>query len=90
MANKKLGYVFIYRSLLEHWLWTSEQPFDDRSAWIDLLLTVNHKEKKIQVNCNVITIRPGQTWTSISKLATRWKWSRPKVLRYLKCLKQME
>lgn len=87
MANKKLGYIPVYRSVQEHWIWNSEEPFDCRSAWIDLLLSVNHEERKIQVGRSVIVIHRGQMWTSYVKLAKRWKWSRNRVYRYIEMLK---
>ena len=87
MANKKLGFVPLYRSIQEHWLWNNDEPFSKGQAWIDLLLSVNHEEKKIPVGCSIITIKPGQMWTSYVKLAKSWGWSRKRVYRYLNMLK---
>lgn len=88
MANKGLGFVKIYRSLQSHWLWTADEPFDIRSAWIDLIMMVNHEATKLKVGQQVVNIRAGQTWTSYVKLANRWKWSRERVYRYIKMLKR--
>ena len=85
MANKKLGFIPLYRSIQEHWLWQKEEPFDIRSAWIDLLLSVNHEEKKILVGRSVVTIRAGQMWTSYKKLSKKWHWSYKRVLRRTAC-----
>ena len=87
MANKKLGFIPLYRSIQEHWLWNNEEPFSMGQAWIDLLLSVNHEEKKIKVGCSIVTIKAGQMWTSYKKLANRWNWSRERVYRYTKMLK---
>ena len=87
MANKKLGFIPLYRSLKENWIWQTDEPFDTRSAWVDLLLSVNHEEKKIKVGCSVVTIKPGQMWTSYKKLAKAWGWSYKKVVRYISMLK---
>lgn len=87
MANKKLGFIPLYRSIQEHWLWQEEEPFDNRSAWIDLLLSVNHEEKKIKVGCSIVSIKAGQMWTSYVKLAKKWHWSRNRVFRYISTLK---
>ena len=87
MANKKLGFIPLFRSIQENWLWQSDDPFDIRSAWIDILLSVNHENKKINVGRSVVTIHAGQMWTSYVKLARRWNWSRPRVDRYIKMLK---
>lgn len=86
MANKKTGFISVFRSLQDHWLWESDEPFDIRSAWIDLLMSVNHKENKIQVGRSVVTIHAGQMWTSYVKLARRWHWDRKRVYRYIKML----
>ena len=87
MANKKLGFVPVYRSIQEHWLWSNDEPFDRAHAWIDLLLSVNHEEKKIRVGCSIVTIKPGQMWTSYVKLAQRWGWSKKRVIRFFNLLK---
>ena len=68
-------------------MWQSDDPFDIRSAWIDILLSVNHENKKINVGRSVVTIHAGQMWTSYVKLANRWNWSRERVYRYIKMLK---
>lgn len=87
MANKKLGFIPLYRSIQDHWVWSNKEPFSSGQAWIDLLLSVNHEEKKLKVGCNLITIKPGQMWTSYVKLSNRWNWSRERVYRYTKMLK---
>lgn len=87
MANKKLGFIKLYRSLKENWIWQIKEPFDIRSAWVDILLSVNHEEKKIVVGRSVITLKPGQTWTSYEKMAKDWGWSYNRVKRYIKMLK---
>lgn len=87
MANKSKGFVKLYRSIQDHWLWMADAKFDERSAWIDLILSVNHAEKKIMINGNLKTIKPGQMWTSYDKLAARWHWSKWKVIHYTKMLK---
>ena len=87
MANKKKGYIPLYRSIQEHWVWANDEPFSKGQAWIDLLLSVNHETKKINVGMKVVTIKPGQMWTSYVKLGRNWNWSRTKVYRYIKMLK---
>ena len=80
------GWISVYRKIEENPIWTSKEPFDKRSAWIDLLLMANHKDKKIQVGNKILTIKSGQKFTSIRILAEKWNWSNGKVLRYLKML----
>lgn len=82
------GWIKIYRQIRNHWIWKDKEPFDKRSAWIDLLLSVNHKSKKIPFENDFIEIERGQTLTSIKQLAERWSWSRHKVSDYLNRLEQ--
>lgn len=87
MGDKSKGFVPVYRCLKDTSIWNSGAPFDDRSAWIDLLLSVNHEEKKIIIDRQIVVIKPGQMWTSYQKLSNRWKWSKERVFRYTKMLK---
>ena len=87
MANKKLGYIPLYRSIQDHWLWNNSEPFSKGQAWIDLLLLANHETKKKQLRNGVITIKPGQKWTSYDHLAERWGWTRKRVYRFINLLK---
>lgn len=82
------GWISIYRQIQEHWIWKSKEPFDKRSAWIDLLLLVNHQNEKIQFDNTTIEVERGQRITSLEKLANRWKWSRHKVSDFLNRLEQ--
>ena len=82
------GWIRIYRRLRDSWIWKDKEPFDKRSAWIDLLLKVNHKNKKIPFENTFIEIERGQTLTSIKQLAERWHWSRHKVSDFLNQLEQ--
>jgi DNA replication protein DnaD len=82
------GWISIHRQITEHWLWKSKEPFDKRSAWIDLLLMVNHQKEKIEFDKGFIEVDRGQKITSLEKLATRWNWSRHKVSDFLNRLEQ--
>ena len=80
------GWVKIHRKLRECYLWKDKEPFDKRSAWIDLLLSTNHADNKTIINNKVETILRGTFITSEVKLSERWKWDRGKVRRFLKLL----
>lgn len=83
MSNE--GWAKIYRSLSGHWLW-EDKPFSKGQAWIDLLLLVNHSEKKTMIDGRLETVSVGQTITSTRKLCDRWGWSNTKVRNFLKML----
>ena len=80
------GWIRLYRKLQECWVWEDKEPFDKRSAWIDLLLTANHADAKLLFNGELITVQRGQIFTSVRKLSVKWKWSVNRVYRFLKLL----
>lgn len=86
MASR--GFILLHRQIQDHWIWTANTPFDDRSAWIDLLLLANHEDKKIPYNKGFRMVKRGQHLTSQAKLAERWHWSRDRVKRFLQRLKK--
>lgn len=86
MADKGKGWISVYRSIRDHWVWKKDQVFDHAHAWIDLILDANHEDRKIVINGKLTVIHRGQKWTSVRTLADRWGWSKNKVTRFLKCL----
>ena len=84
MANQ--GWISIHRKIQECFLWVDKEPFDRRSAWIDLLLLANHEEKKMLFDGKPISVNRGERVTSIRILADRWHWSRTKVTSFLNML----
>lgn len=84
--NIDFGWIKLYRSVQDHWLWNNGTAFDERSAWIDLLLMMNFKERKFQLGYELLTAKRGERVTSERKLAERWGWSRTKTRNYLELL----
>lgn len=82
------GWIKLHRQIQDCWIWNINEPFDKRSAWIDLLLLANHKDVKLQFNNDLILVERGQFITSIRKLSDKWKWSYDKVSRFLKLLEK--
>jgi len=83
----KIGYIAIYRSIQEHWTYTAE-AFSKGQAWVDLILSANHTERKILMGNELILIKRGQLVTSELKLMKKWKWSKTKVRNYLLTLQK--
>lgn len=75
----KEGWIKLHRSIQESDIW--EKP-EYLKAWIELLLTVNHKENKM------LGIKAGQTLTSIKSLSQKWKWSNNKISNFLNALQK--
>ena len=89
MAKKNdKGWVKLHRKVQDGWLWMSDEPFDRRSAWIDLILMVNHEDRKVLIEGKLIIIGAGQRWISVRSLAERWHWSKNRVTRFLKLLER--
>lgn len=83
---EKAGWISIHRKIQDCWIWQIDKPFDERSAWIDLLLTANHKDVKIPFNGELTLVKRSQLVTSVRKLSERWKWNKDKVLKFLRLL----
>lgn len=90
MSNQ--GWIKIYRKIQDCWVWQldKDNKFDRRSAWVDLLLLANHRDKKISIDGNPVIISRGQFHTSIYKLADRWGWDKRTVSRFLNRLENDE
>lgn len=86
MADTSKGWIMLFRSMQDHWLW-KDRPFSKGQAWIDLLLDANHESHKLLFSGELITIKRGQVLTSKVKLAQRWGWDRKTVTSFLDVLK---
>lgn len=85
-----MGWIKLDREITEHWLWKEKEPFDRRSAWIDLLLMANHKDFKTLYKGQLVERKRGEVNTSTRYLAERWRWSRGRVNRFLELLEMDE
>ena len=90
MTLNNVGWISLYRKIQESEIWLKKEPFDMRSAWIDLLMMVNFDDQKIILNKRVIVVKRGQTFTSIRKLSKRWHWGVKRTMAYLKILEELE
>ncbi|EKD7140213.1 DnaD domain-containing protein, partial [Listeria innocua] len=79
------GWIKIYRSLQEHWIWEDEKYL---KWWLDLLLLANHQDRDILINGELITIKRGQKHTSELWLSNRWNADRKQVRKFLELLKK--
>ena len=83
------GWISLHRKLLDCEIWSSSQPFDMRSAWVDLLLLANHRDVEIIFDYKPMTVKRGQYLTSVRKLCARWSWSKNRTLKYLRLLETL-
>lgn len=84
------GWVKLYRQIWSCDVWQAKEPFDRRSAWIDLILLCNHADGDFYDGRTTIHVERGQFVTSIRHLADRWHWSKDKVSRYLRHLSRQK
>ena len=80
------GWFKIQREIEDHWIWKSKEPFDKRSAWIDLIMLANYKDRRTMDGESVVLRKRGDVNYSMLFLAKRWKWDRRKVKRFLMAL----
>lgn len=81
------GWIKLHRKIEDNPLYFSE-PFTRIMAWIDLLVLANHTGNFFYRRGIRVDIKSGQVGRGIETLATRWKWSRGKVERFLKHLEK--
>jgi len=81
------GWIKLHRKIEDNPLYFSE-PFTRIMAWIDLLVLANHTGNFFYCRGIRIDIKSGEVGRGIETLATRWKWSRGKVERFLKQLEK--
>ena len=81
MANNK-GWIAIYRSLADHWLY-DDRPFCFAAAFVDLLILANYTDNKALHRGQLVVCERGTVNVSVKLLAARWGWSRDKVKSFL-------
>lgn len=80
--DKSKGWVAIYRSLMDHWLF-SDKPFCFTAAFLDLVMLANYKDKKTVSRGELVDCERGCVNLSMKILAERWGWGRNKVRTFL-------
>lgn len=76
------GWIKLHRCIRSNWVW-NDKPFSRGQAFLDLLLMVNHEDKKIIFNGSLTEVKRGSCITSIRKLGDKWGWSNKKVKMFL-------
>ena len=84
------GFIFLFRAVKDSSLWQSSEPFDSRSAWLDLVMSASFDQKIINLDAIEITLARGELAKSTLTLADNWHWSRGKVRRFLESLKRQD
>lgn len=83
--GEKQGWIKLHRTIRDCFLW-DDKPYDRARAWIDLLLSAMHNDKKTILDGKIAIISKGSFFTTIETLPGRWGWSRNKVRSFLEML----
>lgn len=78
------GWISLHRKITEHWIWADPIKL---KWWLDLLLSVNHSGKKINIGNDLFECRRGQSVTSLQSWSKRWGTSKSTVKRFFELLK---
>lgn len=90
LGNEMAGYIKLYRSIMDHWLYLHSKPFCEVAAWIDLLMFVYRFDSKEPIQGQIQITKAGSRWTGYQELSDRWGWSKSKTRRFLKLLESDE
>lgn len=82
------GWISIHRQIMSHWLYPNSREFTHFEAWIDLLLEVNHQQKKVLIKGSIFVCKRGESVRSLKEWGRRWGWGKSRVHRFLELLKK--
>ena len=88
------GYFALWRKFQDHQFWKEKRVFSKAEAWIDILWEAQHNEKPQKVILGrermvCLTCNYGESLKSLRTWAKRWGWTKDRVQRFLKLLKNM-
>lgn len=84
------GWILLHRRIQDCEIWQDNSPFDNRSAWIDLLMLANHRDVEMIFDYKPMVVHRGQYLTSVRQLSARWSWSKNRVLKFLRLLESLK
>ena len=80
------GWISLHRKFTENWIWKENRVFSRAEAWLDILMSVNHIEKKFAIKDKLFIVKRGESIHSLTTWGKRWKWDKSKVRRFLNLL----
>lgn len=81
--NFKTGWIKIFRSIRNHWIWNDERKL---KWWIDILLEVNHVGKQVSIGYKIFECKKGECLISLQNWAIRWNVSKSVVNNFFTML----
>jgi hypothetical protein len=80
------GVFAVDRGIWEHDVLSDNEPFSRREAWLWLLSEAAWKPHKRRVIGRTVELSRGQYVGSLRFIASKWRWSEPRVRRFLGAL----
>lgn len=80
-----IGWIRIHRQITDHWIWKDPVKL---KWWLDILLTVNHTDAKVNIGLQIFECKRGQSIMSLSNWAGRWGVSKDKARNFLVLLEK--
>lgn len=80
------GVFAVDRGIWEHDLLTDSEPFSRREAWLWLVSEAAWKPHRRRIVGRPIDLNRGQLVASTRFIASKWRWSEPRVRRFLAAL----
>jgi hypothetical protein len=77
------GHISLFRSIRKHWIWKDPVKL---KWWIDVLLEVNHKDRKVLIGSQLVLCKRGECIVSILTWSKRWRTTRSSVRRFFALL----
>jgi hypothetical protein len=81
------GVFAVDRGIFNHPTLDDGKPYSRREAWVWLISEAAYRPHAVTVSGHKINLRRGQTAHSLRFMAKAWRWSEPKVRRFLGCIK---
>jgi len=83
--NLKLGFICLCRSIRQNWIWKDSEKFQ---WWVDILMTVNHSDKKVLIAGKLFECKRGESLNSLQTWAQRWHTDVSSVRRFFALLQK--
>lgn len=83
--TKKQGYIFLHRSIWDHWVWQDPVKFQ---WWVDILMVCNHSDQKVNIGFDILECKRGQSLFSLPTWSKRWRVDVSTVRRFLSLLQK--
>ena len=84
------GWISLHRKILDNPILKASKEYSRLEAFVWLLLRANHKEGKCVIGSTLYKVKKGEMITSQMKLMKQFRWSKSKLINFLKLLQEDE